>query len=85
MSRSGAHEALRDHRLDMLIDLTTRPQAVPPVRIICGGLGRFRITSAPVDMPECTIEPPLYAGDPMEADADDHDAWLDQTILDGDL
>ena len=76
---------MHDHRLDMLINLTTRPRTVPPVRIICGGLGRFRITSAPVDMPETHIEPPLYAGDPMEADADDHDAWLDQTILDGDL
>ena len=66
--------------------MTTRELTEPrPVQIQISGLGRVRITSAPVDMPETHIEPPLYAGDPMEADADDHDAWLDQTILDGDL
>ena len=101
MSRSGAHEAFHDHRLDLLIRELTRPSdplridvQLMPARIVLAGLEMYRVMpglppGAEIielpDMPECSIEPPLYGGDPMEADADDHDAWLDQTILDGDL
>lgn len=115
MSRSGAHEAFHDHRLDMLIRELTRPSdplridvQLMPARIVLAGLEMYRImpglppgaevlspkcpecndsgiggeqvgpgewitwpcTACGFDFPETHIEPPLYPGDPMEADAE---------------
>ena len=75
---------MSDHRLDMLIRELTRPSdplridvQLMPARIVLAGLQMYRImpglppgaelVELP-EMPECNIEPPLYAGDPMAAD-----------------
>ena len=59
-----------------------------PTHIVLAGLAMYRVMPGlppdaevidlsahePVEMPECTIEPPLYAGDPMGADPE-YAAW----------